>query len=943
MKFKQLIIKNIGSIESKTIDFSGDILADAPLFLICGPTGSGKSIILDSICLALFGKSARLEKISNRDNYTDKEFNCSDNGVVSLSDARQLVRRGTTNAGATLVFEGNDGKEYTASWSVNRGSKNKLTTRLSPATRSVTSSDGSVNISKVAECNDFIASASVVGLEFKDFCRTTLLAQGEFAKFLDANQDEKANILEKITGTEKFSRIGEAIFTKYKEIKDSAADLLRDINDPEKAEMSEENLQELLAEKRGVSEERAAKVGDKNAISGKKSILERQSANAMNEKDADEKIRRASEKKMSDEYAQARRTSSDWKATFEARTHLKELCDAVKAIDAAKRKEETFTGSIAGLFGNLSWLKESLKNYDGLEKQKEDIKKEIDAAEDQKRALNPEELEAEGRRLSEEKNVFDQIGRQAQLWLSSSKSIIRQELIDSFTPEQEALYRKALSKAEALWMAGKAVEEADRKYNDVFKGFQDHAAAVRATLKKGDICPVCGNTVDEILSDEKISRILLPYRNDIDSARAALAQARNDCDSVVEEANGISSRKAGEITSWSHRNAKVTEITGKILTLTTLQGRIAARLQDRDKVKGTIMRVEPAMRTICERLGIPVPAGGPTVENRELEQKVNELRISVETNADKRSKSEEMKLAAAGWLSEFLAENPQYSEEYLARLSKLQMQDIQDLDKKIKEVDDLETNAKALKQACGNEARAIAALIAEKGYVFDDDDSIERLSGAIADLDDCISCLDKRSGEIEKTLKDNENKKRSMDDIRKRYEEIRPTLTRYETLNSLFGAGEGKAFKKIAQSHLLGVLLENANFYLSQFTDRYELMRQEGSLVVLMKDKQQDDVPRPANTLSGGEGFMASLALALGLSSFNSSAFCSDTIFIDEGFGTLSSNYLTSVYEALASLKKVVGKKVGIISHIEELKEQIHPQIIVEPVGNGLSRINDPV
>ena len=120
-------------------------------------------------------------------------------------------------------------------------------------------------------------------------------------------------------------------------------------------------------------------------------------------------------------------------------------------------------------------------------------------------------------------------------------------------------------------------------------------------------------------------------------------------------------------------------------------------------------------------------------------------------------------------------------------------------------------------------------------------------------------------------------------------------------------------------------------------------MRQEGSLVVLMKDKQQDDVPRPANTLSGGEGFMASLALALGLSSFNSSAFCSDTIFIDEGFGTLSSNYLTSVYEALASLKKVVGKKVGIISHIEELKEQIHPQIIVEPVGNGLSRINDPV
>ena len=110
-----------------------------------------------------------------------------------------------------------------------------------------------------------------------------------------------------------------------------------------------------------------------------------------------------------------------------------------------------------------------------------------------------------------------------------------------------------------------------------------------------------------------------------------------------------------------------------------------------------------------------------------------------------------------------------------------------------------------------------------------------------------------------------------------------------------------------------------------------------------MKDKQQDEAPRPANTLSGGEGFMASLALALGLSSFNSSDFCSDTIFIDEGFGTLSPNCLEGVYETLASIKKVVGKKVGIISHVEYLKDNIHPQILVEPIGNGISIIKDPV
>ena len=253
------------------------------------------------------------------------------------------------------------------------------------------------------------------------------------------------------------------------------------------------------------------------------------------------------------------------------------------------------------------------------------------------------------------------------------------------------------------------------------------------------------------------------------------------------------------------------------------------------------------------------------------------------------------------------------------------------------------TTANAQKEACKNEREAIAAEIKAKGYIFAEDETSEGLEQTVSSLDAAISRIDTRRGEIKNALKADDAKITSMKKTREEYEKIRPTLTNYETLNSLFGQGGGTLFKKIAQSHLLGVLLENANFYLSQFTDRYELIRQEGSLVVLMKDKQQDEAPRPANTLSGGEGFMASLALALGLSSFNSSDFSSDTIFIDEGFGTLSPKCLESVYETLASLKKVVGKKVGIISHVEYLKDNIHPQILVEPIGNGLSVIKDPV
>ena len=92
MKFKLLTIKNIGSIESKTIDFTASPLGNAPLFLISGPTGSGKSIILDAVCLALYGKAVRLEKVSNRENYMDPQFNCTPDGSISLKRREGIHR-----------------------------------------------------------------------------------------------------------------------------------------------------------------------------------------------------------------------------------------------------------------------------------------------------------------------------------------------------------------------------------------------------------------------------------------------------------------------------------------------------------------------------------------------------------------------------------------------------------------------------------------------------------------------------------------------------------------------------------------------------------------------------------------------------------------------------------------------------------------------------------
>lgn len=942
MKFKKLTINNIGSIESKTIDFTANPLGNASLFLISGPTGSGKSIILDAVCLALYGKAVRLEKVSNRESYLDPQFNCTANGSISLSDPRQLVRRGTTSACAELVFDGNDGREYTASWNATRGKKQNLNTRLT-ASRHIKAADGSIDCNKEAECNNCIASANVVGLKFDEFCRTTLLAQGEFTKFLDSDTREKADILEKVTGTEKFSKIGEAINEKFKEIQDSAKGLLKDINDQEKQPMKEDDRKALVDEDKELNGKRKMLAATRLTASGKKVILDRQKANADNDAKADKNLETASAQKSTEGYKSAVKISADWKASLEARAALKGRNEAKAAMKKANDKRAGMGDTYVSLVGNLVWLEESLGQFNGLDKEISDTEEELRKAKENHASLNPDGLAEEGRQLSGKKRVIEGILNQAQVWLSAKRTIIKQEDIDAFTPEQGVLYNASRSASQKFWDAQEKQEEAQDKYDEVFAGFQDHAAAVRATLKEGDTCPVCGNIVREILTDETIAKLLKPYKDIIDDAKKAVEAAKKECDNEIDSIINASKTVDGEISVWQGRYAKVTEssnaITGLVSQLSSLQRKSSAQTA----IKDTIGRITIVKTKVEKTLGIEEPISPVKVENKKVESQWGDLNAAVERNATEYSSAESNWKAQKKAVEDFLAAHPAFTEEYLSSLSEKSMNNINDLDRKIKFVDDMETAAKAQKKACKDESENILKEIAEKGFVFDEGETSETLALSIESINTAISGIDTRRGEIKKALEVDDGKIESMNKTREEYEKIRPTLTNYETLNSLFGQGGGALFKNIAQSHLLGVLLENANFYLSQFTDRYELIRQEGSLVVLMKDKQQDEAPRPANTLSGGEGFMASLALALGLSSFNSSDFCSDTIFIDEGFGTLSPKCLESVYETLASLKKVVGKKVGIISHVEYLKDNIHPQILVEPIGNGLSVIKDPI
>lgn len=138
--------------------------------------------------------------------------------------------------------------------------------------------------------------------------------------------------------------------------------------------------------------------------------------------------------------------------------------------------------------------------------------------------------------------------------------------------------------------------------------------------------------------------------------------------------------------------------------------------------------------------------------------------------------------------------------------------------------------------------------------------------------------------------------------------------------------------------YTLEVLLEEANLQLRSIAPRYSLIRLGSSMHFGVSDHESYQEVRPVQTLSGGESFLVSLALALGLSHMAGGELSVESLFIDEGFGTLDGETLQGVMAALSGLH-AQGRKVGLITHVEEMKEQIPAQVRVVKLGQGASRI----
>ncbi|MCE0463216.1 AAA family ATPase [Pseudomonas uvaldensis] len=214
MKILAIRLKNLASLAGPfDIDFTAEPLASAGLFAITGPTGAGKSTLLDALCLALFGAVPRL-------NNTGRDAKVPDaDGEIATGDPRTLLRRGTGEGYAEVDFRGIDGRRYRARWEANRA-REKAGGKLQASRQSLRDLDNDQLLaSQKSEYKTQLEA--VLGLNFEQFTRAVLLAQSEFSAFLKADDNERSELLEKLTDTALYTRLGRRAFDKAKHAKEN--------------------------------------------------------------------------------------------------------------------------------------------------------------------------------------------------------------------------------------------------------------------------------------------------------------------------------------------------------------------------------------------------------------------------------------------------------------------------------------------------------------------------------------------------------------------------------------------------------------------------------------------------------------------------------------------------------------------------------------------------
>ena len=949
MKILAIRLKNLTSIEGTVeVDFTAEPLHSAGIFAISGPTGAGKSTLLDALCLALYDKAPRFATSVESVNLADVGDN-----QINQSDVRNLLRRGTSDGYAEVDFLGIDGRRYRSRWSVRR-TRNKISGSLQPQTLEVKELDTEKEFQGTKK-ELLIQLVELVGLTYEQFTRTVLMAQNDFATFLKSKGAAKAELLEKLTGTGVYSRISQEVYARNKAAQEEVTLIQNRMNVielmPEEELLALQKEKELSAEKRVTGIKLLAEQNEQlNVVRSLKMQEDLWKKKQQEEQEEQARLKmlqgalasqeeglvhfKAQWEAIQPDLKKARQLDVQIQSQQDSYTQSKQMLQSAnKQVSEQEQKMRMATEQLQVSYSSLN----RLLNHVGIEKalQLEQVEEILRQEADKLTA----EINTNEERLLRLNSFGYPLLTEEQMKLQ--KELTRQQNIRQLTETQtktkaeiERLEKETTDCLKQLTEQETALKVTQRLYENVRMAVGKDVKALRQQLQEGEACPVCGSTAH-------------PYHQEQEVVDTLFRSIEQEYNAAVANCQQINNRSIVLQRDWTHQKMVDGQIGEQLAALykagidagneEQIQHRLtelAERILEYRNLYAEWQRSDEEikkMRAHCEALRENVSLC------RLAMQKVSSAKeqlLLLQNTASAEQKRFEVIEKALNVLRQERSQllKGKSADEAEAVVAKREKELNLALEKARKEVEAVHNRLSGLQ----GEMKQITLAIGELQEQYKKIESPEQLPEIIKKQQEENLNTERALSTMEARLLQQAKNKLTVEQIAKELAEKQTIAERWAKLNKLIGSADGAKFKVIAQSYTLNLLLLHANKHLSYLSKRYKLQQVPDTLALQVIDCDMCDEIRTVYSLSGGESFLISLALALGLSSLSSNNLKVESLFIDEGFGSLDAESLRTAMEALEQLQ-MQGRKIGVISHVQEMSERISVQVQVHKKVNGKS------
>lgn len=981
------------------ISFVEEPLVSSGIFAIVGPTGSGKSTILDVITLALFNEVPRHGKLSKN----------------AILDAGSIVTHNTKNAFASVEYEVK-GQIFTSSWSID-------------STRNGNLKDYDMNISDVH--GNFLdlrrsevpsKNMELIGLNYDQFVKSIILSQGDFSKFLKARKEERSELLERLTGSEIYRKISMEAFRKNKEVAlllENEKSLLSEIN-----LLTVEEVSQIGEEKQSCKTRIAALDVDLKLLADSKNIKDNIKRLKTNIAVKEQAVKRNYKERVAFKSESDRLAMHDKLKVNEGllanydqvRTSIDEL-----KLELAKYEEDK-TSAENDLNASLAELSELTQNQIGIhnfadaisafEKAVSDLDNKLENCQVKGREIrsrlknqiatksfdfNVDVNPARGvkmleDRIAEIKLVLNgsQVGLEVLKLTAKRKrenlSVLRDlthilHNLEQHIKEEEKIKadlhtgEEKISITEPLLIKQVQLIDSVKSERRLLQKQKEDAIKIarlehlRNQLVVGEPCPLCGSLdhpYHEHLKEPILSEIdsaidkngieitehqaqLEKYQHILSQATTAIELGRNRLEDLrqrlAKDKRDLLAKKDQFLGDLPDKDDDLKDYA------TTLQNELEASERQIEAIENLqitygLLEIFRELEEVASAFNKHKSAREKLYKGSDIQQKSTSLKnsfVQSQTTIRKLEEIIETKRKDLGHIEERF-------KSLLHQLNKV----VQELE--LESINHMKASILSHEVALELADKVIRLNSERIQYEAECNQLTKELEDALKEdkqrevkIEDLLKALHEKQklrdelnasiGELTSKLKFDQENRKAQGERQKKISALEKDLEKWSLLNKMIGSAKGDSFANFAQELTLRNLLAYANRRLRDLTDRYLLAMPKDGGALGVIDLYQGNTERSVTTLSGGEIFILSLALALSLSDMASQNIALESLFIDEGFGTLDQETLDIAMTTLEKLQSESKKTVGIISHVEALKERINVQIRLQKNAQGFSKI----